>query len=77
MPMPKPKPNEEQSDWVSRCMSNPTMNDEFPDQAQRVAVCHQIWRDSKKSPTQDDWDALSNDIRAIAKAMKAGIDGTQ
>lgn len=45
MPMPKPRADENESDWMDRCMADPTMNDEFPDNDQRAAVCHQIWRD--------------------------------
>ena len=39
MPLPKPNPGESQDDFVSRCMGNDTMNEEFPEQDQRAAVC--------------------------------------
>lgn len=48
MPIPKPKPGEEQSDFIGRCMSNDTMVDEYPDQEQRSAVCHNTWRQKDK-----------------------------
>lgn len=53
MPIPKPKKGESQKDFISRCMSNDTMNDEYPDQKQRTAVCFQTWRDSKESKTAE------------------------
>jgi hypothetical protein len=48
MPMPTPRKDEDEDDFVSRCMENDGMNDEFPDEKQRVAVCYSQWRDSKK-----------------------------
>lgn len=42
MPMPKPRKGEKQEAFVSRCHS--ALNDEFPDQAQRHAVCMRQWR---------------------------------
>ena len=47
MPIPKPNKDESRSDFMARCMSNPTMNTEYPDQAQRAAICNQSWRDKK------------------------------
>ena len=48
MPLPKPKPDEERSEFIPRCMSSQIMEDEFPDSDQRVAVCSQLWRDRNK-----------------------------
>jgi hypothetical protein len=45
MPLPKPKPQETQKDFIARCMANPTMNSEYPRQDQRLAVCYTQWRD--------------------------------
>jgi len=39
MPLPKPKPEEKKPDFLSRCMSNPTMNREYNKREQRFAVC--------------------------------------
>jgi len=45
MPLPKPKPNEKQSDFMNRCLE--VANAEFPtDQA--IAVCYAQWTKSKK-----------------------------
>lgn len=39
MPIPKPEAGESQDDFISRCMGDSTMNSDFPDNAQRYAVC--------------------------------------
>lgn len=39
MPIPSRKPNEATEKFLSRCMSNPTMNKEYPDSSQRYAIC--------------------------------------
>ena len=43
MPLPLPDENEEQKDFISRCMGDDFMVAEFEDNAQRVAVCHSQW----------------------------------
>ncbi|MDD5013733.1 MAG: HK97 family phage prohead protease [Atribacterota bacterium] len=48
MPLPKVKENEEKDDFLSRCMGDKTMNDEYLDEKQRYAICNQIWRDKDK-----------------------------
>lgn len=49
MPLPTPKKDEEESNFISRCMSNDTMKDEFPDQKKRNAVCYRQWKENKNS----------------------------
>lgn len=44
MPIPKPKAGEEKSAFISRCMANPTMREEYG-QEQRYAICNQAWSD--------------------------------
>ena len=39
MPIPKRKEGESKTKFLSRCMENPTMNKDYPDQSQRYAVC--------------------------------------
>jgi hypothetical protein len=43
MPIPKPRDEEEKNDFISRCMSDPVMRDEY-EQNQRLAVCYSSWR---------------------------------
>lgn len=49
MPLPTPNKGEKQSDFISRCMGNDSMNSEFPDNKQRAAVCYSQWKKSKKT----------------------------
>lgn len=53
MPLPKPKKNETKDKFISRCMSNKTMQNEFPDDEQRLAVCNNQW-DKKRDQSGAD-----------------------
>jgi len=39
MPLPEPTPEESKADFLARCMSDAKMLAEYPDAAQRYAVC--------------------------------------
>jgi hypothetical protein len=41
-PIPSPSGDESESDFIGRCNSD--LYDEFPDDAQRNAVCYKSWR---------------------------------
>jgi len=47
MPLPKPRDNEEEDAFISRCMSDDLMNEEYPDNDQRLAICYSQWRRRK------------------------------
>ncbi len=49
MPLPKPHDKESQKDFISRCMSDKTMNTEYPDQNKRAGICYSQWRAPKKT----------------------------
>jgi hypothetical protein len=49
MPLPLPKKSEKQGDFISRCAGNETMNKDFKDTKQRVAVCYSQWKKAKAS----------------------------
>jgi len=51
MPLPKPRSDENKDDFISRCMADETMQEEYPDEAQRTAVCHSQW--DKKGANMD------------------------
>ena len=40
MPLPKPRAEENQQEFVSRCMGDETMKSEYPRNDQRLAVCY-------------------------------------
>jgi H+/Cl- antiporter ClcA len=44
MPIPSPKNQEKQSDFISRCVSTPVMVKDFPNEQQRLAVCYLQWK---------------------------------
>lgn len=48
MPLPSPNEDEDHNDWIERCMGNSNMNEEFPENDQRHAVCQSIWDEDKK-----------------------------
>lgn len=39
MPIPNRQKDESKKDFLSRCMSDDTMNKEYPDNKQRYAIC--------------------------------------
>jgi hypothetical protein len=43
MPIPVPNLKETRPEFTERCMSDPTMIDEYPDNTQRIAVCYTSW----------------------------------
>lgn len=43
MPIPKPKQNETQRNFMSRCVA--VTSKEFKDRKQAVAVCYNKWRE--------------------------------
>lgn len=47
MPLPTPSKGESKDKFISRCMSNSTMKEDFPTQSQRLAVCHSQFKKSK------------------------------
>ena len=48
MPLPQPEKKEEQKDFMSRCLADKKVREEFKDFKQRVAVCLTTYKDSKK-----------------------------
>src|SRR5210317_668910 len=53
MPIPKRKEGEDRSDFLSRCMSDSTMNKEYPENSQRYAVCQQSAKGTRGQQVQD------------------------
>lgn len=48
MPLPSPRKDQDQNEFISMCAQNPTMQKEFPDQKKRLAVCYSQWKQAKK-----------------------------
>lgn len=49
MPLPKPGNDEEKEDFVSRCMDDEIMKEEYPDPEQRVAICYKLFEQKRES----------------------------
>jgi hypothetical protein len=47
MPLPKPHDGEKEEDFIERCMADEVMEDEYPDEEQRLAICSDLWDDGK------------------------------
>lgn len=69
MPLPKPNENEKEQAFVSRCMGNPTMNKEYPDQKQRAAICYSQFRRKKAKGSEPVWEEVEAEI--VDEALKA------
>lgn len=40
MPLPKRKPGERKKEFIIKCMDDPKMVSEYPDNKQRAAICY-------------------------------------
>lgn len=47
MPIPSPQKEEEQDEFIARCMADRTMRSEYSDVKQRAAVCYSKYRETK------------------------------
>ena len=54
MPLPKPTPQENKKEFIMRCMSDDTMNKEFPETDQRLAVCSTTYEENLKNANSKD-----------------------
>ena len=45
-PMPKPNPDETEAEFIERFMNNEEMQQEYPDEEQRLAVASDTWNES-------------------------------
>jgi len=71
MPLPERKPDESYEEFIDRCMADPVMNREFPDEAQRRAVCE---RQSKtQSIGQVQLTCAAKDLKIEAQAEEGRL----
>lgn len=57
MPIPQPTEKESQDEFITRCMSDEKMKEEYPDEQQRYAVCASNFAAEKVS---FDWDGTGS-----------------
>jgi len=48
MPLPKPRKGEKKDDFVSRCIADDVIQEEYATQKERIAVCYSLWEQAKK-----------------------------
>lgn len=46
MPLPKPLPNEKQSDFIQRCMQDTNIQKEGKTPEQRLGICYAIYTEN-------------------------------
>lgn len=69
MPLPRPNKNEKEDDFISRCMSSETIKKDFETQDQRLAVCYNQWKRSKKENSEEEDELGLNQALAICRPM--------
>ena len=73
MPLPKPFSGESDENFISRCMGDPKMREEFSGTAQRLAVCNDQLGESKEELRSD---VFTTEAEAAARAQEIGCVGT-
>ena len=79
MPIPKPNAGESRSNFMSRCMGDKTMTDEY-DNDQRLAVCSASYNSKGEEQVNDEKREVSKDVftteeEAEARAEEIGCSG--
>lgn len=54
MPLPKPRPQESDNQFISRCMIDDTMSSEYSNRSQRYAVCNNLLTQKKIETKQNE-----------------------
>lgn len=70
MPIPSPKGKQSKDNFISSCISDEKMIEEFPDRKQRAAVCYSQWKKSKGTVEID----FTKEIRQ-KKSEKGDVNG--
>jgi len=65
MPLLKPNDGETKKEFIDRCMADDTMQEEFPDESQRYAVCLAQWDERAARPQRE---IRMAELRAIEPA---------
>lgn len=70
MPVPIPKKNESETDFISRCME--IISGEYKNKKQAVAVCYSYWKKNKKVKNSFDLDFTIKESKSISRNNKSG-----
>lgn len=77
MPIPKPNKDESQEDFISRCMSDDTMVNDYKEN-QRAGICQTSWNDSQgddssqKASVDGSYNDLQNRINTEIRDKQLG-----
>jgi hypothetical protein len=66
MPMPKPKKDEQQKDFISRFMGDETMLKDYPDQKQRLAIAYSQW---ENKDSHNAFDSFAQNMSMLIKKI--------
>lgn len=69
MPLPKPTLGEDRDEFVSRCLADDKLVQEFPDSDQRVAVCNAQFEGGKMSERQIDVEEYIEEHESKAETL--------
>ena len=72
--MPSPRSGEQQSKFISRCVSSKESKKSFPDQKQRVAFCHSQWTNKSKSHILNRTEEIYGEEKSGASKYKCPYD---
>jgi len=55
MPIPSPEGQQDKNSFISNCMGDESMREEFPEQKRRAAVCYSQYKRSRKTKGSIEW----------------------
>lgn len=67
MPIPTPRTNESEDDFISRCAADEVMNEDYPDQDIRLGVCYTAWENRNKGKTMNKHMTIPLEIKSLKK----------
>lgn len=73
MPLPKPREDEDQSEFISRCMDDDTAKEDYPDREQRLGVCFSQWRSERGDDDDSSENHMSERYYVRAQGKEAEI----
>ena len=75
MPIPKPTNGEKEKDFISRCMGDKIMLQDYPDNKQRAGVCYTVWKNKDKNEDKKMTEIRTFPIEEIREADEGKIVG--
>ncbi len=73
MPLPTPKADEKESDFIARCMSSEVAKNDFKDGKQRLAVCYAQYKKKPKSMSETTVSPNMELVRLVRERASGGL----